>query len=212
METDLVILCPDGAWPQALRTILSRPQSLRIRPVTVEFIPDPLRDSSPQAVDLLRPFQRTAAHALIVRDFHGSGWERKGLAELERVLRLELASSGWNQNQTDVLIADPEIEGWLRLDSDHVHTLLQERARRNRNGIEQWRSILNDALASYGGVSDNGKAKAPKEVFHELLKHYGIPPSNSLFQYLGNKESLKRCVVPSYLRFLDIMQGWFPAV
>lgn len=212
METDLVILCPDGAWPLALRTILSRPESLSIRPVTVEFISDPLRDSSPQAVDLLRPFQNTAGHALIVRDFHGSGWEGKGLVELEKALRSEFGSSGWNPMQTDVLIVDPELESWLRLDSNHIYTLLQERARRNRNGIGQWQSILNNAINLHGGLTESGKAKAPKEVFHVLLKHYGIPPSNSLFQYLGKKESLKRCVTPSYLRFLEIMRGWFPAV
>ena len=210
METDLAILCPDGAWPQALGAILSRSQSLGIRPVSVKFIPDPLRDSSPQAVELLRPFLTSAGRALVVRDFAGSGWESRGVAELAGALRTELERNGWVPERVAVLIAEPEIESWLRLASAHLHSLLQDRARRNREDIPGWNGKLEEALRIHGGLDANGKAVAPKEVFRYLLRHYGIPPSNALFEYLGNRESLSGCVVPSFVRFLEIMRRWFP--
>jgi hypothetical protein len=211
METDLVILCPDGAWPQALRSMLGRHQSLGIRKIEVDWITDPLRDSSPDAVELLRPYLHSSQYALVVRDFHGSGWKSRGLASLEAGLLEALRCSGWTAGRAEVIIADPELEGWLRLESDHIHSLLVERARKNRTEIPAWKDKLREGYSLYQGVEENGKARYPKEVFHHLLRYFAIPPSNALFDFLGKRESLRRCVVPSYAKFLQQMRLWFPA-
>ena len=124
MDMDLIILCPDGAWPQALRAILQRPESLKIRQVDFECLTDPLRDSSPQAVELLRQYVKSSRYALVVRDFHGSGWEEKGMEALHGRLVKGLTDSGWNVGSAEVLIAEPELECWLRLESEHLQALL----------------------------------------------------------------------------------------
>lgn len=212
MDMDLIILCPDGAWPQALRAILQRPESLKIRQVDFECLTDPLRDSSPQAVELLRQYVKSSRYALVVRDFHGSGWEEKGMEALHGRLVKGLTDSGWNVGSAEVLIAEPELECWLRLESEHLQALLQSRARRNREGLSRWKEQVQEGYALYGGLNAQGKAIQPKEVFHHVLRHYGIPPSNALFDHLAKKESLHRCVVPSFVRFVKLMQQWFPAI
>ena len=212
MDMDLIILCPDGAWPQALRAILQRPSSLGIRQVNFECLTNPLRDSSLQAVELLRQYVKSSRYALVVRDFHGSGWEEKGMEALHRRLIEGLTDSGWNAGRAEVLIADPELEGWLRLESEHLHALLESRARKNRECISRWKELVQEGYALYGGFNTQGKAVQPKEVFRHVLRHYGIVPSNALFDYLAKKESLHRCVVPSFVRFVKLMQQWFPAI
>ena len=212
MDMDLIILCPDGAWPQALCAVLQRPESLGIRPVVFECLTDPLRDSSPQAVELLRQYVKSSRYALVVRDFHGSGWEERGMDALHRRLIEGLTDSGWNVGRAEVLIAEPELECWLRLESEHLHGLLESRATKNREGISRWKEQVREGYTLYGGLNAQGKAVQPKEVFGHVLRHYGIVPSNDLFGYLARKESLHRCEVPSFVRFVKLMQQWFPAI
>ena len=211
MEFDVVILCPDGAWPQALGAILDRHQSLGIRALRRKFVLDPLRDSSPQAVELLRPYQGASEKVMVVRDFHGSGWEDLGIDTLKDRLREQLQAGGWNPNDFEVIVADPELETWLRIPSPHLRTLVEERARKNRDQISRWRDEIEQVLKNRGGLNESGKPKAPKEVFRDFLSFYGIPPSNALFEYLGKRESLHRCASYSFLQFVGVVRGWFPA-
>jgi hypothetical protein len=212
MNLDLAVLCPDGAWKQVLRVILQdRFQSLGIREIRCRFVLDPLHDSSGQAVDLLKSFQSHAAYGLVVRDLHGSGREAGGAETLENEIHGELIKSGWPTDRCAAIVADPEIEAWLRFDSNHLESLLKERARRNKSEIELWRKLANQLSEQLGGVNSAGKPLAPKEVFAGLTRdHYGIPTSNELLAFLAGRESLKRCVVPSFRRFTDLMREWFP--
>lgn len=213
MTLDLVILCPDAAWQQVLDMLLhKRHQSLGIREVQCRFVSDPLHDSSGQAVELLRPFQSQAGYALVVRDLHGSGRERDGAEALQVAIREALVSSGWAEDRCAAVVADPEIEAWLRFDSSHVETLIRERARRNQAEVGAWRARVDELTEQHGGRNPQGKPLNPKEVFAGLtLNHYGIPTSNELLAFLARRESLKRCEVPSFRRFTELMRSWFPS-
>jgi hypothetical protein len=86
---------------------------------------------------------------------------------------------------------------------------------RSRKKIE-WDGLLLDPLISQiieknGGRSFNGKPKHPKEVFEELLRHFGIQRSNALYGHLASVESLAKCSVPSFLRLCEMLRSWFPA-
>jgi len=213
MTLDLVVLCPDAAWKQVLDVLLhKRHQSLGIREVRCRFVSDPLHDSSGQAVDLLRPFRSQASHAMVVRDLHGSGREAAGAEMLEENILADLEASGWSRECSAAIVADPEIEAWLRFDSKHVENLLLERARRNRDRIDEWRDRLREIVANRGGANELGKPRAPKEVFADLTKGiYGIPTSNEVLALLAGNESLKVCAEPSFQRFKDQMRAWFPS-
>lgn len=211
MEPELVIICPDGAWKEVMDALFFRPESLGIRKVHPKVIVDPMHDSSPQVVELLRSFQGKDVKALIVRDLHGSGKDHLGEEGLEREILAELTVNGWPEGEVAAIVADPEIESWLRFDSVHLERLIQERARKNRSQTVNWRNYLEDAINKFGGLTDIGKPKRPKEVFNEVTKvGYGIPTSTSLLGHLASVESVKRCQTPSFIRFMEKMRNWFP--
>ncbi|MCF7788370.1 MAG: hypothetical protein K9N47_19775 [Prosthecobacter sp.] len=208
---DLVILTPDSAYKQVLPAILARHQALGIRSLTPEIVSDPYHDSSDQAVELLRAYQSTHRRALMVRDIEGSGREELGAAALERHLHQQLMQSGWQSDHTAVLVLEPELESWLRFGSSHMGMVLKELARKNRDKLADWETKLEHICAEHGGMNELGKPLRPKEVFRDLLKEYNIPPSNAVLGKLAEKESLQACRVPSFVRFRELMQQWFPA-
>lgn len=210
MEGDLVILCPDSAWPQAVNAVLKRPESLGIRKLRWHCIADPLHDSSPRAAELLRAYLGKYSHAMIIRDFEGSGWEEQGVEAFRDAIQQQLTSIGWESSNCKVLIVEPELEAWLRMDSAHFHELLKEHARKNQDNIGDWKRHLGEALQRHGGKLPNGKPARPKEVFRSLLSVYGIPPTNALFYYLGERESLRGCSVPSFQEFTEFLRLHFP--
>jgi hypothetical protein len=212
MEHELVIICPDGAWKAVMNALFSRPESLGIRRITPHVIVDPMHDSSLQVVELLRSFLRDGVKVLVVRDLHGSGREHLGEAGLEQEIVAQLQTNGWPPKDVSAIVADPEVESWLRFDSVHLGRLIQDRARKNRSHASDWKTRLEDALKKFGGTTEIGKPKQPKEVFNEITQvSYGIPTSTSLLGHLASVESLKRCQTPSFNRFLGRMRDWFPS-
>ncbi len=89
--------------------------------------------------------------------------------------------------------------------------VLKELARKNRDKLADWETKLEHICAEHGGMNELGKPLRPKEVFRDLLKEYNIPPSNAVLGKLAEKESLQACRVPSFVRFRELMQQWFPA-
>ncbi|WP_265595259.1 hypothetical protein [Verrucomicrobium sp. BvORR106] len=212
MEAKIAILVPDGAYPLVIEKILrERRASLRLRAVDYEIVKDAFRDSSKEVVDLLRPYQRSCSHVLLVRDFHGSGWEDRGKANLEKYLHNELIESGWEEAKSCVLIVDPEIEAWIRFESTHLQALVRERARKCKDRVDLFfPSAVESAIDSFGGRNELGKPKHPKEALETLLKEFGIQRSNSIYERLVEKESLHGCKVESFLQFIQTLQRWFP--
>ena len=208
---DLVILVPDGAYREVLPAILRRARSLGVRDLTFHVVFDPLHDSSLQAVNLLRPYQRTHSHALVLRDFEGSGKEQVCTSEeLETQLEQELEATGWSTGMACAVVAAPELEDWLRLPSSHLAARLNLLARHNRADlVGSLKDLVEDTIAQRGGRTDYGKPCRPKEVFEDLLGHFGVQRSNAHYRYLAERESLKNCDSPSFRRFVGILRHWF---
>ncbi|MDW8224240.1 MAG: hypothetical protein RMJ82_14950 [Gemmatales bacterium] len=213
MHGKLVILVPDDAYRVILETLLTnRYKSLGIRLEDFKIKKDALRESSPEAVELLRPFQGEYSHALLVRDLEGSGSEALGAEALEKKLHQRLVASGWDEKKSAVLVVDPEVEAWLRFDSYHLQKLIRDRARRHQKNVDQlYKQVLDEAIQLNNGLNTIGKPRHPKEVFQQVLEHFGVQRSNALYGRLADVESLKGCKVPSFLRLLSLLQTWFTA-
>lgn len=209
---NLIILSPDGAYAQVLPALLNRHQSLGIRNISFDVKSDPFHDASGQIVELLRPFLNSHEKALVVRDLEGSGKEAAGAQALEMELLTSLHQNGWNRDNSAALVLEPEIESWLRLDSAHMGQLIKTFARRRKETLDDWKAIVNAAVEIQGGWIQAGKPARPKEVYRQLLSHYGISPSNALLGTLAAKESLAGCQVASFNRFREVMRKWFPAL
>lgn len=211
-EDCLAILVPDGSYPEILQAILtSRRKSIGIREIKHTFIRDALHDSSGDAVELLKPFLGDCSHALVFRDLEGSGQEKDGAAQLEIKLAAEMRASGWPNEKSAAIVVDPEIEAWLRFDSDHLKALLRERARTRADQVDLlFRPTITEIIQHSGGLAANGKPLRPKEAFEELLREFNVRQSNTLFGWLAKRESLHNCVVPSFQRLIQVLTTWFP--
>lgn len=213
-EKDLIAVVSDVALFQVVHTLLEeRRPSLHIREVQYEIRNDPLHDASPvqNAAEFLRGYLRTHHRALVMRDLAGSGWEPRGARELENALTGVLVANGWTPDRVAAIVIEPEVEAWLRLGSLHVRSLAQQRARRNLDSAVQAFAEQARRVVERTGGESRGKPAQPKEAFEGLLEHFGIPRSSALYRELAKRESLEGCRVPSFLRFVDTLRGWFPA-
>lgn len=141
-KKDLVMLVPDGAYREVLPALLRRARSLSMREIDFHVVFDPFHDSSPQAVELLRPYQRTHRHGIVFRDFEGSGREKVSNPEqLEERLERELIATGWTAGTAHAVVAVPELEDWLRVPSPHFAARLEVVARRRRQDLTERESL-----------------------------------------------------------------------
>lgn len=217
-ENDLVVLGADADILAVVETLLfSRQQSLGIRCLSrgqVSLIPDSYHDSgTPEHVaQLLHGFSRTHAHALVIRDFEGSGYEDEGVGALEQAIKDALVVKGWSLDRIEVIVPEPEIEAWLRLDSTHMEALVRNERKANAALLSAaFKAKVAEIITENGGLQANGKPCRPKEAFEAILATYRVPNSASLFRKLGLKESLLGCSIPSFLRFTATMRTWLPA-
>jgi hypothetical protein len=215
-ENELVVLGADADIVAVVETLLfSRHRSLGIRELArprVTVIKDGYHDSSTpvHVAELLQTFSQTHERALIIRDFEGSGYEAEGVAALEQAIKSALVIKGWGLDRVEVVVVEPEIEAWLRLDSTHLESLVRNQ-RRATAGLDSaaFKAKVADIVTKEGGVWPNSKPQRPKEAFERILATYKIPNSASLFRKLGSKESLQGCSIPSFLKFRTTMQKWF---
>jgi hypothetical protein len=216
-ESDLVVLGADADILAAVETLIfSRQQSLGIRHLPrerVSLIPDSYHDSgTPEHVaQLLHGFSRTHAYALVIRDFEGSGYEAQGVGVLEQAIKEALVLKGWSPDRIEVIIPEPEIEAWLRLDSTHMEALVRNERKANAGVLSAtFRAKVAKIIDENGGLQANAKPCRPKEAFEAILATYRIPNSASLFRKLGLKEGLAGCTVPSFVKFATTVRAWFP--
>jgi hypothetical protein len=206
----LVVVVADGTYEAVLKELFARFREAGFQQVEPRIVPDTYHDSSRKLTELLRPFLREYDHALVLRDLAGSGFEAKGARGLEEHLEMQMRANGWLHKKHAAVVTEPEIEEWLRLPSSTLLRLLEERARKNRNTVGGFQGVLDALLKMHGGRDERGKARRPKEVFDDLVRHYGIPPANALRGFLAKREPLDGCLSNSFNRLLQILRSWFP--
>jgi len=214
-EKDLVVLGADDDLLAVVRTVVvERTASLGIKPPNIalaDFVKDVWHDSSPaaNAVTLLRKFQKTHHRAFVIRDLEGSGCETDGAASLEETISQALVRSGWERERICVIVIEPELEIWLRFESQHLERMLQTKSKDQKSCSQiNFAKRLAEIVGRNGGMVE-GKPSRPKEVLEGLLRTYRVPWSSSLFEHLAQKESLKTCVTPSFNRLLSVLRDWF---
>ena len=199
---DLVILVADKNMEFALKGILSRYHSMKIRDITREIYVHPEKDPGCllRGHLFMRPFVNRFAHALVLLDRVGSGQERSARDELEIEIDKRLSSSGWGDRASAVVI-EPELDIWVWSDSPQVDIILGWGGR--HPALRDW---LHD-----NGYLQQGKFKPerPKEAMGCALKVIRQPRSSSLYLKLAEKVGLDRCADPSFVKLKTILQKWF---
>jgi len=197
---DLVVLVADKNMEVAVKTLIEeRYESLGIRQVQADVFVHPERDAGVllKAHIFLEQFRKEYCYALVMFDHEGCGQENKPAEELEQEVKQRLEQSRW-QGQCEVIVLEPELEAWVWSSSPHVPKTLGLT-------LKQMQQIL-----SRFPQNNRGKPERPKEAMEECLRQAKIPRSSSIYANLAKTVGLKRCAEPSFTKFRDTLQKWFP--
>jgi hypothetical protein len=204
LTKDLVCLVADKNMEQAVRALLIRPQSLKIRNVIFDIFVHPEADPacSRRAHDFLRPFVHSHAHALVLFDREGSGQEHLAREVLEENVEASLSSSGW-EGRAAALAIDPELEAWVWSRSPHVPITLGWQGR--SPDLTTW-------LIQKGLLAENQvKPARPKESLELALREARKPRSSSIYFQLAQKVSLQSCTDSAFAKLRECLSRWFPS-
>ena len=182
--------------------LLGRSRSLGTRNIVYTRVRHPERDPGccRGSVDMLRRYQTTHAHALVVFDRHGSGREGEEREVIERSIEDALKGSGWG-DRAAVIVLDPELEIWVWSDSPEVCSALGWDTRSNLDGF-----LLEKGLIEARDV----KPTDPKKAMTAAMKRSQTPRTASIFERLAENVSLNRCTDPAFAKLKAILQSWFP--
>ncbi len=201
-KKDLLVLVADGQMEFAVKGLLMRGEAIGFQPLSVDIHVHPDKDPGCllRGHDFLRPFHRQYRHALIMLDYEGCGQEMRPRVDLEAELERRLASSGWGNRATAVIL-DPELEVWVWSDSPEVDAVL---GWTNRTPcLADW---LRDAGYLHG---DTKKPNRPKEALEHALRLVRKGKSSAIFLQLAQRVSVNRCTDPTFLKFKTTLQRWF---
>ncbi|NQT85103.1 hypothetical protein HQ563_18960 [bacterium] len=209
-KRDLVVLVADGNMEHALREILQRHRSLRIRHIDFNVIPH-VGKADPgcygQSHSFLRFYERHFEHALVIFDLHGSGVEyQKGkeiakAEEVEKEVADRLRQSGWG-DRADAVVIVPELEAWVWGPSPQVDQTLGWRGQ--PVGLREW--LRDKDLWPESHV----KPPDPKAAMEATLRQLHQPRSSSIYAELAKKVGLRHCRDRSFCRLVQILRSWFP--
>jgi len=197
---DLVVLVADSNMKAAVQTLIEkRHKSLGIRQVQADFFVHPERDAGVllRAHIFLQQFHNEYRYALVMFDHEGCGQENKPAEELEQEAKQRLEQSEW-QRRCEVIVLEPELEAWVWSSSPHVPKVLGLT-------LEQMQQIL-----SRFPQNNFGKPERPKEAMEECLRQAKIPRSSSIYAELAETVGLQNCVDPTFVKFRQTLQEWFP--
>ena len=200
---DLLILVADVNIEKVIRKMLEQSKKLEISEIDYEIYIHPEHDPGccTNSANYIRSFYQDCRHAMVIFDHEGCGRESKSPSELEISVYGELASAGWD-DRAEVVIINPELENWFWSDSPHIESVL---------GWKKTTVPLRLSLQKRGRwLSGQPKPKKPKELVREVLKETGKPFSTSIYTQLAESVSFQRCRDAAFLRFVAVLQRWFP--
>ncbi len=212
-KRDLFVVVADLDAENALKILLTeRQESLGI---ALDFSPFPPpdgdllrysgRDSGcyRDAVDLLRPPQKSHRHAIICFDLHGSGADMKSRETIEKKIEDLLRKNGWPKDNTAAIAIDPELEAWVWADSREVAMAMGWRG--DINGLRGYLSSCD--LWHDGETKPLDPKTAMKRAVREKRKRGGTAP---LFAELARRISFRSCEDSAFLKLRTTLQRWFP--
>lgn len=200
---DLVTLVADLDMEQTLRGLLSRPQSLGIKPIEYEILRHPQHDPGcwNDADNLLQSQSKNFRYALVLFDHEGSGQEKREIEDLQDELQARLIGKGWDEDRARVVIIKPELEIWVWSESPQVDACM---------GWAGKQPDLRSWLRTHNLLgTDEIKPQNPKEAVELALRAVKKPRSAAIYKQLAEKVSVQRCTDSSFLRLKETLQEWF---
>jgi hypothetical protein len=199
---DMIVLVPDRNMRFGIDSLLYRHDSLNIRQISYDILIHPRHDPGIycEGVELLRDFTNQYRYALVFIDHEGSGQENASVDEIANHIKYGLENNGW-QDRAEVIVFEPELEIWLWAESTHTANVL---------GWDDYNTLKNWLVSKGLWEEDAPKPMKPKKALEMSLAVKRISRTSSIYEEIASKVSLHRCRVPSFLKFREILQKWFP--
>lgn len=197
---DIIVLVADKNMEFAVKGILKRTVSLKIREISYDVKVHSHRDPGVYntAHDFLRIFLNKYSYALVMLDKEGCGCNDDS-KQIAINIQSKLDSSGW-KNCSKVIVLDPELEIWVWSDSPEVSACIGW----NDTELRGW-------LRSEGYMLPNAyKPQNPKLAFEKALRVKRKPRSSSIYGKLAERVSFERCIDSAFKEFKGALQQWFP--
>lgn len=202
-KRDIVFLLADKGMEQVIAGFLGRErfhESLGcgrfVYNPQLDVIVSPTKDSGmpKYARDLLKSYERTHQHAVIVVDADWVG--SPGAMELRGRLEQSLAQR-WEKFA--VIVIEPELEAWIMSDNPHLARIF--------SCPGNYRQILAEAG---WWPSDSVKPPRPKEALEHLKRQYRARASDAEFGKLAAAMSVRQCQDPAFIQLRAKLRAWFP--
>jgi len=200
---DLIVIVADGDMESVVRSLLSRPQAIGIRPVSFDVKRHIQRDAGcrTDSHNYLRLWMNSFSYAMVIFDQEGSGGEQMPREQLEANVELNLCRNGWC-DRSAVVVIDPELEAWVWSHSPHIDRLLGWDG--NTPPLREW-------IQTETGYWNPGRTKPerPKEAMDAVLRRTKKQNSAALFADLASQVSVRNCSDLSFSKFKTVLQNWF---
>lgn len=203
----------DSTMKQALLGFLTRNDCFRHYNLgTAHFQFDPNEDLFSSATmdpgtyttgeELLRPFQTTHRHAVILLDADWDG--SPGAATIRSDLTTRILSTGWAADSYKVIVIEPELESWIWQRNQRVATAL------NFNSVPEMVTAVRAAKIDW--PDEQAKPSRPKEALEAVAtRKRKIGFSSALHRSITSTVSLVGCQDAAFLELRQTLQTWFPA-
>lgn len=209
---DCVFVVADGAMQQALIGFLTRSDCFEQYNLgTKPFAFDPQEDVFPSAHqdggtfsighELLRPFQTTHRHAVLMLDNKWDG--SPGVEAIRDDLSARIVKTGWTIDRFRVIVIDPELEAWIWQRSQKVADVLKF------SSVDSMVKAVRAASIEWS--DDKAKPSRPKDALKAVAtRQRGIGFSNAIHREICEKASVVKCQELSFKQLREALQGWFP--
>jgi len=203
----VVFLLADGGMEQLLRGFFERDKPhlrLGCGPFTHQVLVAPTKDPGvyQTARELLRPYEQTETHAVVMLD---AQWEGSpGVSDIRERILAQLKGV-WERHE--VIVLDPELEVWFWRDVPELGYALNIPEQRGGRAVRELLPTTGPASWPTG----RSKPTDPKAALEFLRRDRKVRAdrSNAVFRRVGAL-SARGCTDPAYRLLSKTLTTWFP--
>lgn len=151
--------------------------------------------------ELLRTYQKTHRHAIVVIDAEWDG--SPGASSIRDNMINNIRKTGWLEESFRVIVIDPELEVWIWQQNEHVAEGL---------GYSSFEDLMSDTTVRTAWPQGQPKPVNPKETLEAALKKKRIPRSSAIYKQITGCVTVRNCQDAAFQEMLEALRAWFPAV
>ncbi len=211
---DCVFLVADSHMETVFKTFLGlrhRHEKLGTAPFRFDAERDLLLAGNDPAVyrkghDFLQSYRRTHRYAVLVLDFQFE--HQKKPDEIVAEMTSKMIANGWNAEQIQVVLIQPELEAWLWQDNPNIQEVffrnLSPTEKPKAPALRQW--LCDQRLWPMECV----KPPDPKTAMMKAAEEFRAGAPMAVFTEVFRRVSVHGCQDAAFHTLRDALKRWFP--